>query len=104
MHAQARRLDARRARIGVRALHVLLASLLVLFAAFGRAPARGAAVADSLGATGVPVTVAATSEQPDPSQSPPFAGALVLQLTLDNQSGGDVTGLSVQSPIPAQTL
>lgn len=84
-----------RAAVGARHRAALALPLLVvlLAAAF---PSRPAAAAQQPPLMGMLVTLSATAEEPGQERG------LVIRITLDNQTGMDVHGLSVTAPVPPQ--
>jgi predicted Zn-dependent peptidase len=84
-------------------LILLLGSLPYPGATAGRLDAQAASSRDQASLTGLLVTSAATAEDIDPSITSAPTGGLVLQITLDNQTGQDLAGLQVQAPVPTHT-
>jgi len=90
---------------------VLLALLLALAACFpatapapaaGRlSPAPALSAADTGPQTGLLVTAAATAEDVDPAVEP--HGGIVIQASLANRTGQDVSGLTLRLPMPPRT-
>jgi hypothetical protein len=83
----------------VRQIVTLLMAFVVLWCAGGadRAAAQSAGVAD-----GLLVTLSATADELEPAAGEP-PGGLVVRITLENQTGGDLTGLRLLAPIPPRT-
>lgn len=83
-------------------LRVLLATLMLLAGAFGRLPAARISADDMPAPTGLLATLSATVENPE-STDPSAPQGLLIQITLDNQTGAAIDDLAVASPIPAGT-
>ena len=83
-------------RAGRRRAGLLVLPAVALLVCTLHLPAATVATAQAP-AAGMLVTLSATYEEQD------GAGGIVIRITLDNQTGGDVSGLSVGGMLPQQT-
>src|SRR6266508_4292012 len=90
----------------------LAASVLILVLLATSVAAPGSGIATVVAAPGeqappspLVVTLAATGEDPESVVGPgaPASRAILVQLTLANQSGSEVTDVRVRAPVPPST-